>query len=59
VTDGTGAGTRRLKDLCPGACDGGPVRFRKVLGRLLFTDSRGMGGAPAAVDGGAIIFRDP
>ena len=41
VTDGTGAGTRRLKDLCPGACDGGPVLFREVLGRLLFADHQG------------------
>jgi ELWxxDGT repeat protein len=41
VSDGSCAGTRRLQDLCPGACDGGPVRFREVLGRLLFADSRG------------------
>ena len=41
VTDGTSAGTRRLKDLCPGACDGGPVLFREVLGRLLFADHQG------------------
>jgi ELWxxDGT repeat protein len=34
-TDGTGPGTRRVKDLCPGPCDGDPRSFRVVLGRLL------------------------
>jgi ELWxxDGT repeat protein len=36
-TDGTGPGTRLLKDLCPGECDGFPLDFSPALGRLLFT----------------------
>jgi ELWxxDGT repeat protein len=40
-TDGTAQGTRRVKDLCPGACDGGPVQLGTALGRLVFTDPRG------------------
>jgi ELWxxDGT repeat protein len=41
VSDGTGPGTRRVKDLCPGPCDGAPVQFRSILGILLFVDARG------------------
>lgn len=38
-TDGTPQGTRLVKDLCPGTCDGRPLGFRTVLGRLLFEDA--------------------
>src|SRR5207253_442632 len=41
TTDGTPQGTRRVADLCPGACDGGPVQLRVALGRLVFTDPKG------------------
>ncbi|HEX4960893.1 MAG TPA: ELWxxDGT repeat protein [Thermoanaerobaculia bacterium] len=37
VTDGTGPGTRRLRDLCPEGCQGSPSGFTPLLGRLLFT----------------------
>src|SRR6185295_10266191 len=37
ITDGTGAGTRLLADLCPGPCDGDPGRFRKEGARVFFT----------------------
>jgi ELWxxDGT repeat protein len=36
-TDGTGAGTRPVKDLCPGDCPSYPRGFSPALGRLLFT----------------------
>jgi ELWxxDGT repeat protein len=36
-TDGTGAGTRLVKDLCPGDCPSYPRGFGLFLGRLLFT----------------------
>ncbi|HSS76224.1 MAG TPA: hypothetical protein VLV54_05715 [Thermoanaerobaculia bacterium] len=39
ITDGTPEGTRLLKDLCPGACDGSPSGFRPVLDRVLFLDA--------------------
>ena len=39
-TDGTPQGTRLLKDLCPGACDGIPVSLRVLGDRLLFRDAR-------------------
>jgi ELWxxDGT repeat protein len=35
-TDGTGPGTRLVKDLCPGECDGSPAGFAPALGRLIF-----------------------
>ncbi|HEV7507851.1 MAG TPA: ELWxxDGT repeat protein [Thermoanaerobaculia bacterium] len=35
-TDGTGPGTRLVKDLCPGECDGSPAGFTPALGRLIF-----------------------
>jgi ELWxxDGT repeat protein len=41
TTDGTGAGTRLVADLCPGPCDGGPVQLRAALGRLVFSDAAG------------------
>jgi ELWxxDGT repeat protein len=40
-TDGTSQGTRRVADLCPGNCDGGPVQIRVALGRLVFADPKG------------------
>src|SRR4029077_19334266 len=40
-TDGTPQGTRRVADLCSGACDGGPVQIRAALDRLVFADSQG------------------
>ncbi len=36
-TDGTGPGTRLVRDLCPGPCDGFHGGFTPALGRLLFT----------------------
>jgi ELWxxDGT repeat protein len=36
-TDGTGAGTKLLRDLCPGKCGSLPRGFSLVLGRLIFT----------------------
>jgi ELWxxDGT repeat protein len=36
-TDGTGTGTRLVKDLCPGDCASFPRGFDLFLGRLLFT----------------------
>jgi ELWxxDGT repeat protein len=36
-SDGTGAGTRLLKDLCPGECGSLPRAFSPALGRLVFT----------------------
>src|SRR3954469_25620870 len=39
-TDGTPQGTRLLKDLCPGVCDGFPVGLRVFGDRLLFRDDR-------------------
>jgi len=39
-TDGTPQGTRLVKDLCPGTCDGTPAAFRPALGRLLFEDTK-------------------
>lgn len=44
ATDGTAQGTRRVTDLCPGACDGGPVQLGITgiaLGRLVFIDKEG------------------
>ena len=40
TTDGTPQGTRLVKDLCPGICDGRPAAFRPALGRLLFEDAK-------------------
>ena len=40
-TDGTGPGTRRVKDLCPGECDGSPYQMAAVSGRLLLVDRQG------------------
>jgi ELWxxDGT repeat protein len=40
TTDGTPQGTRLVKDLCPGICDGTPTSFRLALGRLLFVDAK-------------------
>jgi ELWxxDGT repeat protein len=40
-TDGTAPGTRRVADLCPGNCDGGPVQIRVALDRLVFADPKG------------------
>ncbi len=39
-TDGTPQGTRLLKDLCPGACDGTPLGFKVFEDRLLFLDAK-------------------
>jgi|GEM_PF-1795246 len=36
-TDGTGAGTKLVKELCPGKCGGQPRGFSPVAGRLVFT----------------------
>jgi ELWxxDGT repeat protein len=41
TTDGTAQGTRMIADLCPGACDGGPMQLRVALDRLVFTDPKG------------------
>jgi ELWxxDGT repeat protein len=41
-TDGTAAGTRRVKDLCPGPCDGDPRYLGVELGRLLFRSPSGL-----------------
>lgn len=38
-TDGTAQGTRLVKDLCPGPCDGTPLGFRVVLDHLVFGDA--------------------
>jgi len=40
-TDGTSQGTRRVADLCPGNCDGGPVQIRVAFDRLVFADPKG------------------
>ena len=67
-TDGTGAGTRLVADLCPGTCDGGPTRFRAALGRLVLSDPQGdlwaTDGTPAgtvrlAATGGAFSTNQP
>ena len=39
ISDGTPGGTRLLKDLCPGACDGSPSGFLGVLDKELFLDA--------------------
>jgi ELWxxDGT repeat protein len=39
-TDGTGPGTRLVKELCPGECDG-PSGFTPALGRLIFAAGDG------------------
>jgi ELWxxDGT repeat protein len=39
-TDGTAQGTRLVADLCPGACDGGPLQLGVALGRLVIVDAR-------------------
>jgi len=39
-TDGTAQGTRRVADLCPGACDGGPLQLDVALRRLVIVDAR-------------------
>jgi ELWxxDGT repeat protein len=39
-TDGTAQGTRRVADLYPGACDGGPLQLGVALGRLVVVDAR-------------------
>jgi ELWxxDGT repeat protein len=39
-TDGTPQGTRLVKDLCPGVCDGGPLQLGVALGRLVAVDAR-------------------
>lgn len=36
TSDGTGAGTRRVTDLCPGPCDSSPAGFTAVAGRIWF-----------------------
>jgi ELWxxDGT repeat protein len=36
VSDGTSAGTHRVLDLCPGACDSSPGNLTALLGRLYF-----------------------
>jgi ELWxxDGT repeat protein len=35
-TDGTGPGTRLVRDLCPGTCDSEPRGFSELEGKLLF-----------------------
>jgi ELWxxDGT repeat protein len=41
TSDGTAEGTRLLKNLCPGPCDGGPGRFRVVQDRVVFSTTTG------------------
>jgi ELWxxDGT repeat protein len=41
ATDGTGPGTRLVKDLCPGDCEGWPYQMAAVSGRLLLVDREG------------------
>jgi ELWxxDGT repeat protein len=36
TSDGTGAGTRRVTDLCPGPCDSSPAGFTSLAGRIWF-----------------------
>jgi ELWxxDGT repeat protein len=36
TSDGTGAGTRLVADLCPGPCDSGPADFTAAAGRIWF-----------------------
>jgi ELWxxDGT repeat protein len=57
-TDGTAAGTRLEKDLCPGACDGGPAQLRPALGRLVLTDRQGGLWASDGTVGGTVRLAD-
>jgi ELWxxDGT repeat protein len=41
TSDGTAEGTRPLKNLCPGPCDGRPGRFRVVGDHILFSTAAG------------------
>jgi ELWxxDGT repeat protein len=58
VTDGTAAGTRRVADLCPGACDGGPVQMRPALGEVVFTDRQGFLWASDGTAAGTVRLAD-
>jgi ELWxxDGT repeat protein len=40
-TDGTGPGTRLVKDLCPGDCESWPYQMAVVSGRLLLVERQG------------------
>ena len=44
VSDGTAAGTRRLADICPGACSSDPRNFSVVGDRLYFDADDGIHG---------------
>jgi ELWxxDGT repeat protein len=41
TSDGTPRGTRLLKNLCPGPCDGAPGRFRVLLDHVVFSTATG------------------
>src|SRR3712207_415264 len=43
-TDGTAAGTRLVKDICPGACSAGPSHLTVSNGLLFFTANDGAHG---------------
>ena len=58
VTDGTAAGTRLVKDLCPGPCDGGPVQMRPALGEVVFTDMQGFLWASDGTAAGTVRLAD-
>ena len=57
-TDGTAAGTRRVKDLCPGACDGGPAELRPALGQLVLVDQQGFLWASDGTPAGTVRLAD-
>ena len=44
VTDGTEAGTRILRDLCPGSCDGAPQSLTPFGGGVLFAGNDSVAG---------------
>ncbi len=58
ITDGTAAGTRLVKDLCPGPCDGGPVQMRPALGEVVFTDPQGFLWASDGTAAGTVRLAD-
>jgi ELWxxDGT repeat protein len=62
TTDGTPAGTRLLRDVCPGACSSNPLERATVGSRLIFIADDGVRGqAPWVTDGtpaGTRLLRD-